>query len=303
MKPRAPGRSTTERVNGSNGAATTPRHGPGLAHSRRNGSQAPPPAAIGGPAPLEQAAHRPDGLELLELVDGLQLGRGLPAVLDKAVAACALVLLAPLMAIVAVAIRLDSPGPIIFRQIRLGQDRRQGRDRRGSADRSADGRGEPRRTTDLPGRPFVFYKFRTMRHDARRAYPELYEFELSPEALSSLYLQTPNDPRVTRLGRFLRRTSLDELPNFIHVLTGDMALVGPRPEMVEMGKHYQGWQRLKFRVKPGITGRAQVTGRGLLSFHETVVHDIAYVRERSRLTDLRLLARTVWISVRGLGAF
>lgn len=223
------------------------------------------------------------------------IGRGLPGWVDRTLAAMALVVATPIMAAIAILIRLDSPGPVIFRQWRLAQDRRTGHGRTAS--------GERRTRSDLPGRPFLFYKFRTMRYDARTLYPELYAFEVSEEGFSSFYLQMPNDPRVTRLGRFLRRTSLDELPNLVNVLKRDMALVGPRPELVEMGVYYRGLQRLKFRVKPGVTGMAQVMGRGDLSFADTVALDVEYVRKRSLLLDLKLLAKTLVETVRGSGAF
>ncbi|HEY7521660.1 MAG TPA: sugar transferase [Methylomirabilota bacterium] len=233
--------------------------------------------------------------------------RGLPVWVDKLVALGALVVLSPVMLVTAVVIRLDSPGPAIFRQLRIGQDRRGGGDRRRGATtdhrNGTERRRGDRRRTDLRGRPFLFYKFRTMRADGRKKFPELYEFEVSEEGLSRLYLQMPEDPRVSRCGKFLRRTSLDELPNFVNVLKGDMALVGPRPEMVEMAKYYHGPQRLKFAVRPGLTGRAQVSGRGLLNFPDTVAHDLAYVRERSVATDLKLVLKTFVAMVKGSGAF
>ena len=233
--------------------------------------------------------------------------QGIMAPVEKAVAVLMLLLTAPLLAVVAALIRLDSPGPAVFRQRRIGQDRRLKGDRRvrvipptgdGSERRNGD-----RRQNDLRGRPFLFYKFRTMRQDARKDFPQLYAREVSKDVLSRVYLQVPDDPRVTRIGRFLRRTSLDELPNFYNVLKGDMGLVGPRPEMVEMATYYHGEQRLKFTVMPGITGKAQVSGRGLLNFQDTVSLDVEYVRERSLANDIRLLVRTVVVILKGTGAF
>ena len=121
---------------------------------------------------------------------------------------------------------------------------------------------------------------------------------LSPEALqradtAQLCLQLRDDPRVTRIGRWLRRTSIDELPNFWHVITGEMALIGPRPEMAEMLYHYQGTALAKFSVLPGITGYAQIFGRGELTFLETLDHDLRYISERSLKGDLLILLRTV----------
>jgi lipopolysaccharide/colanic/teichoic acid biosynthesis glycosyltransferase len=238
--------------------------------------------------------------------DAVEIQPGLPTALGRIIAGVLLVLSLPLMLVIAVLIRLESPGPVIFRQMRIGQDRRRRSDRRrrrasgGHAGRER--RRSERRAQDLPGRPFVFWKFRTMRNDSRQRYPQLFAFEGKEEALSSLYLQIPEDPRVSRLGRFLRRTSLDELPNFWNVLKGDIALVGPRPEMVEMARYYRTWERLKFKVKPGITGQAQVSGRGLLNFPETVRQDVDYVLRRSRWTDVRLLLKTVMAMIKGSGA-
>jgi lipopolysaccharide/colanic/teichoic acid biosynthesis glycosyltransferase len=242
------------------------------------------------------ARNTPDSQASDDLyADTIRIGRGVPGWMDWILAAVALVAAAPAMAVISILIKLDSPGPVIFRQWRLGRERRNGGG-------PAVG-GERRKRSDLPGRPFVFYKFRTMRHDARELYPNFYAFEVSEEGLSSFYLQMPSDPRVTRLGRFLRRTSLDELPNLVNVLKGDMALVGPRPELVEMGLHYRGPRRLKFKVKPGVTGMAQINGRGDLNFAQTVALDVEYVRNRSLLLDFKLLAKTVVEAARGSGAF
>src|SRR5262245_21580697 len=211
---------------------------------------------------------------LQEQLEGKAPG-GLPPVLDRIVAAILLLLSAPLMLIIVLIIRLDSPGPAIFRQLRIGQDRRRGKDRRragamGQVHGVERRKGEQRKQAML-GRPFVFYKFRTMRHDARAVYPDLFDFEHRAADLSTLYLAMPDDPRVTRFGHVLRRTSLDELPNLFNILKGDMALVGPRPELPDVARYYQEWQQLKFKVKPGLTGKAQVSGRGFLSFQETIV--------------------------------
>jgi lipopolysaccharide/colanic/teichoic acid biosynthesis glycosyltransferase len=136
----------------------------------------------------------------------------------------------------------------------------------------------------IGARPFTFYKFRTT------------------DQLAQVRLQEADDPRVTPQGKWLRRTSLDELPNFWHVLTGDMALVGPRPEMVEMLPYYTGEMLEKFSVRPGITGLAQVSGRGNLTFTETVKLDLEYVRTRSPKTDFAILLRTFLMVVKADGA-
>jgi len=231
--------------------------------------------------------------------------RGLPPIVDFIIAALALLLTAPLMFIIALLIRLDSPGPVIFRQVRIGQDRRREYPQTdGGQQRERTARyGNERREKDILGQPFTLYKFRTMRHDGREVYPHLYDFDLKEEEVSNLHLAMPEDPRVTRIGHFLRCTSLDELPNFFNILKGDMALVGPRPELPDVAKYYKDWQKLKFKVKPGLTGKAQVSGRGFLSFEETIIYDVEYVLERSVRTDLRLLWQTVSAVVRGIGAF
>ena len=112
-----------------------------------------------------------------------------------------------------------------------------------------------------------------------------------------------NDPRVTPQGEWLRKSTLDELPNFWNVLRGDMALVGPRPEIPEMLPYYEGEMQLKFRVRPGITGLAQISGRGRLGFYETVKYDVEYVKNRSFRLDLKILLITIYKIVARDGAF
>ncbi|MHB8682697.1 MAG: sugar transferase [Dehalococcoidia bacterium] len=195
--------------------------------------------------------------------------------LDIIVATMVLIATFPFMIVLAVMIRRDSAGPALFVQHRLA-------------------RGE---------RTFRFVKFRTMVADARTRFPELYAYHYSEDEVRTLYFKTQDDPRLTRVGRWLRKTSLDELPNFINVLLGQMTLVGPRPEIPEMLPYYSAEQRLKFTVKPGITGPAQINGRGLLSFQDTVGMDCRYVTERSLLGDLKILCRTARAIVHDPGAF
>ena len=210
-------------------------------------------------------------------------------VLDLLGALVALVLLAPLMAAVAVAVKASSPGPVVFRQLRLGRG----------------------------GAPFVFYKFRTMTHGSDDAVHRDFVARLitgspgnateegkaaatQPEP-GSFKLQ--HDPRVTRLGRFLRRTSLDELPQFFNVLRGDMSLVGPRPPIPYEARHYRGWHlRRLLQLKPGITGPWQVAGRSQVPFDEMVRMDLRYIARCSLGLDLLLLVRTVGVVLSGRGA-
>jgi len=181
----------------------------------------------------------------------------------------------PLQLFIALLIKIDSPGSALFMQYRLSKDTR----------------------------PFKFVKFRTMYVDARERFPDLYAYNYNAQEIECLCFKVQNDPRVTRFGRWLRKTSLDELPNFWNVLTGDMALVGPRPEIPEMLPYYRGDDLLKFAVRPGVTGFAQTDGRGHLSFRETVRMDVAYVKARSLSTDIRVMIRTAKMVLTRRGAF
>ena len=187
----------------------------------------------------------------------------------------ALVISSPIMLLVWAIIRIDSPGPAIFRQRRVGKD----------------------------GKVFWFYKYRTLYVDARERFPELYAYNYSPEQVATLHFKLSHDPRVTRVGRWLRMSTLDELPNFWNLLQGDIAIVGPRPEIPEMLKHYRPEQMLKFSVRPGITGLAQTHGRGKLSLQDTIKLDLEYVERRSLWLDLRIIGRTVLMVLTLDGAF
>ncbi len=194
---------------------------------------------------------------------------------ERVAAAAALLLFLPVMLLVALAIRLDSGGPALFRQKRVGRS----------------------------GRLFTFVKFRTFRADARERFPELYAYQYTPEEIEELRFKIPGDPRLTRIGEWLRTTTLDELPNFWNVLVGDMSLVGPRPEIPEMLPYYRDEDLIKFSVRPGVTGLAQISGRGRLRFLDTAEFDARYVRERSLLLDAKILVRTISLILRRDGAF
>jgi lipopolysaccharide/colanic/teichoic acid biosynthesis glycosyltransferase len=187
----------------------------------------------------------------------------------------AIVLAGPIMLFVAILVRLDSPGPAVFRQQRVGRD----------------------------GKTFWFYKFRTLFVDARERFPELYAYDYSPEQIETMRFKREVDPRVTRVGRWLRKSTLDELPNFWNLLKGDIAIVGPRPEIPEMLRHYRPEQLVKFAVRPGITGLAQTHGRGRLSLQETIALDIKYVEHRSLWLDIRIVVRTLRMVLTFDGAF
>jgi lipopolysaccharide/colanic/teichoic acid biosynthesis glycosyltransferase len=184
---------------------------------------------------------------------------------DVVVSLAGLILALPIAAIVAIAIRLDSPGPIVFRQTRIGRN----------------------------GKPFTFYKFRGMFVDAHKRWPELYAYSYAPGELDTLRFHPAHDPRVTRVGRSIRRTSVDEILNLWNVLLGDMTLVGPRPEIPEMLVYYGDARTQILAVKPGVTSLAKVTGRDELTFGETLRLDLEYLRRRSLLLDLKILGATV----------
>jgi lipopolysaccharide/colanic/teichoic acid biosynthesis glycosyltransferase len=123
------------------------------------------------------------------------------------------------------------------------------------------------------------------------------------DSLDEPVFKLRNDPRVTRVGRFLRRWSIDELPQFLNVLRGDMSLVGPRPEEVRIVRYYDAWHRQRLRVKPGVTGPVQVNGRGDLSLEERVRLEVDYIRNYSLRRDLRILLRTIPAVIRGSGSY
>lgn len=180
---------------------------------------------------------------------------------DLAVASVLLVLCFPIMLAVALWIRLDSPGPVLIHQRRVG----------------------------VGGVPFFMHKFRTM--------------QWKPEDLDAGVIKRPFDPRVTRAGRVLRRTSLDELPQLWNVLKGEMSIVGPRPELPAIVELYEPWQRKRFVVPPGMTGWWQVNGRAERSMHLNTEIDLFYVQNYSILLDLQILARTVGAVIKGRGAY
>ncbi len=192
-----------------------------------------------------------------------------------AASALVLVVTSPIILLIAIMIRIDSSGPAIFRQTRIGKDKQ----------------------------PFTFYKFRTFFSNAREVYPELYTYRYTPEEIQTLHFKQAGDPRVTRVGRWLRQTSLDELPNFWNVLKGDMDFVGPRPEIPEMVQYYGSEQMIKFAVKPGITGLAQTNGRGRLSFQRTLCYDVEYVKMASIIAKAKIVLKTIEMIVTRDGAF
>ncbi|MGE5619283.1 MAG: undecaprenyl-phosphate glucose phosphotransferase [Sphingomonadaceae bacterium] len=192
-------------------------------------------------------------------------------VLDVVVAVVALTLLSPLLLLVALAIKLDSPGPVLFRQVRVGRD----------------------------GLPFTLYKFRSMRRDAEQ---QLEQLQALNEATGPLF-KIRDDPRMTRVGRLLRRSSIDELPQLINVLKGEMSLVGPRPPLPHEVEKYEDWHLRRLEASPGLTGLWQVSGRSEIPFDEMVMLDIYYIENWSLGLDLSILLRTIPAVLSGGGAF
>lgn len=196
-------------------------------------------------------------------------------ILNRLLGLIFLLFFSPLISLIAFFIIFDSPGKVIFSQTRVGKD----------------------------GKVFTFYKFRTMWKDADKKFPELYKYEYTEKEIASMKFKITDDPRITKFGRYLRITSLDEFPNLINVVKGEMNLVGPRPEIPEMIKYYKPWQLEKFSVKPGITGLAQVNGRGLLTIQQTIDYDLKYIKEKNIWLDIVILWKTTGVVLRSLGAF
>ena len=188
-------------------------------------------------------------------------GRGLPRVADFVLAAFGLALGAPILAVAAVAIKLTSRGPVLYRQLRVGRG----------------------------GHQFEVLKLRTMQLGA------------DPVGVGTPVLE--DDPRVTAVGRVLRRFSLDEIPNLVNVLRGEMAIVGPRPTLAAQVDLYTPHQRRRLEVKPGLTGWAQVNGRAGIPWEERIELDVWYVDHRSPRLDLHIIARTIRLLAAGHGLY
>lgn len=209
------------------------------------------------------------GLRVPAISDEARLAKRL---FDIVVSAMLIVLLAPFMALIALLIRLDTPGPVIYRAERVGEH----------------------------GRIFKMYKFRTMVQDAEERWHEI----ISRRPDGTLVFKQPDDPRITRMGRWLRRTSLDELPQLFNVLKGEMSLVGPRPELpLIVREEYEPWQWSRFTVPQGMTGWWQVYRRGFEHQHLCTADDLYYIQNYSLLLDIRILLRTIVVVLTGQGAY
>lgn len=201
---------------------------------------------------------------------GWQLGA--KRLLDLLASCLLMVLISPVWLLIVLWIRRDSPGPAIFKQTRVG----------------------------LGGQQYTIYKFRTMVQNAEQVMKKKLE---NVKDLDSFVFQEKDDPRITRSGRFLRKTSLDELPQLINVIIGNMSLVGPRPEIPEIVKQYTPEQRRRLSVPPGITGLAQINGRGELTLGETMDYDLQYVGDWKFWRDIEILWKTVFVVFAGKGAY
>ena len=223
---------------------------------------------------------------------------------ETIVAFLALLVVSPLVLIAALVIRLDSQGAALFRHTRPARSvRMRGRDLVGRPDLIPPTGGyRPDALYCVPSY-FTLVKLRTMYVDARTRFPGHYAYKFTRENFHSQFPTIHDDPRVTRAGQLLRKLSIDELPNLWSVVRGDMALVGPRPEAPEVLQYYAPEEMIKFALKPGITGLAQISGRGLLNWGETIALDLEYVRTRSISLDLKIIMLTILRVVTRHGAF
>jgi exopolysaccharide biosynthesis polyprenyl glycosylphosphotransferase len=219
--------------------------------------------------PVETVA----GIPLISLRESAltESQRLLKRLFDIAASAILLLLLSPILLLIALLIRLESPGPIFFLQERIGEQ----------------------------GRRFKMIKFRSMYQDADKRWHEVARRDES----GNLIHKIEDDPRVTQIGKKLRRTSLDELPQLFNVLRGEMSLVGPRPEMPYIAAEYKPWQWQRFRVPPGMTGWWQVNGRSSKPMHLNTEDDLYYIQNYSFWLDLRILMKTISVVLQGQGAY
>lgn len=236
----------------------TPTYGDGRASAFR-----------GGDGPRAEAA--PQTLILLPGVSARRSVKTAQRVLDLALCSLLLLLIWPVFGVIALLIRLDSPGPVLFKQKRVGQD----------------------------GEEFWFYKFRSMVTDAE---DKRHLLEMHNERSGPVF-KMKNDPRVTRVGRVLRKFSLDELPQLLNVVKGEMSLVGPRPALPTETAKYTPRQSQRLLCMPGVTGLWQVSGRASLSFERSIELDLLYIEQQSIWLYIRILVMTVPAVLRAEGAY
>lgn len=194
-------------------------------------------------------------------------------VLDYIGSGIGIILFSPILLIIAIVIKLEDGGPIIFKQERIGHN----------------------------GRHFNIYKFRSMRIDAEELKAKL----LDQNEVEGAMFKMKDDPRVTRFGKFIRKHSLDELPQFFNVFLGDMSLVGPRPPLVDEVAKYTAYEKQRLLVRPGLSGLWQISGRNNLSFADMVELDLEYIQTRSIWLDIKIIVKTAWdmVAIKKNGAF
>lgn len=194
-------------------------------------------------------------------------------ILDYIGSGIGIILFSPILLIIAIVIKLEDGGPIIFKQERIGHN----------------------------GRHFNIYKFRSMRIDAEALKAKL----LDQNEVEGAMFKMKDDPRVTRFGKFIRKHSLDELPQFFNVFLGDMSLVGPRPPLVDEVAKYTAYEKQRLLVRPGLSGLWQISGRNNLSFADMVELDLEYIQTRSIWLDIKIIVKTAWdmVAIKKNGAF
>ncbi|MGY0372526.1 sugar transferase [Clostridium sp. JNZ J1-5] len=210
-------------------------------------------------------------LDMDKDIKGKRLQFVFKRILDFLLALIGIIILLPIYLIIIIAIKLDSKGPTIFRQVRVGKD----------------------------NVPFKIYKFRTMVIDAEKKR----ELAIDCDNIENFVFQSKSDNRITKVGAFLRKTSLDEIPQLFNVLQGNMSLVGPRPEILDVVKFYPEEYKQRLWVLPGITGLAQISGRGEIELGRTVYYDLTYIKNFSLLYDIKILIKTVINVFKREGAF
>jgi len=210
-------------------------------------------------------------LRLIGWVIGIKLQQWIKRLMDVSVSIAALILFSPIFLLTAIAIKLDSPGPLFFKQTRVGKW----------------------------GRLFGVYKFRSMYIDAEQRKEAL----MRQNEADGPVFKMRQDPRITRVGRVIRKLSIDELPQLINVLRGEMSLVGPRPPLPKEVDQYEYFQRKRLDASVGITGLQQVSGRSDLNFEKWVAYDIEYIEKQSFWFDIKILLKTIPAVLAGKGAY
>lgn len=210
-------------------------------------------------------------INIKEKIDNKKMQFFAKRILDMFLSLIGIIVLIPVYLIIAIAIKLDSKGPVLFKQVRVGKNRKN----------------------------FKIYKFRTMVVSAEGKR----DLQINPSDMDNFVFQNKNDNRITKVGAFLRNSSLDEIPQLFNVLIGNMSLVGPRPEIPEVVKYYPENYYQRLLVLPGITGLAQISGRGEIELGKTIYYDLTYISKFSVWYDIEILFTTVFKVFKKEGAF